>query len=135
MAESETSRIALKFVNEINRHDVESVLAMIPEDHVMVDSLGQESRGKERARDSWSDCFRSFPDYHLGVREWFQNGRVVGMFGVASGTRAVGTELPVENRWRFPAAWRVVVRDHLIAHWQVYADYEPLWKALGVKRY
>jgi len=135
MPESEIVRTALRFVNEINRHDLDSLVALLSDDHLFVDSLGQEVRGKERLRETWGSYFRSFPDYHLAVREWFQNGRVVAMFGTASGTLAAGSELPVQNRWKTPAAWRAVVREHLVTHWQVYADHEPMWKVMGVKRY
>ncbi|HTW77497.1 MAG TPA: nuclear transport factor 2 family protein [Thermoplasmata archaeon] len=126
--------MALRFVNEINRHDIESLLALLTEDHLMIDAQGQELRGKDRLRAAWTECFHAFPDYHLGVKEWFQSGRVVGMFGTASGTFAVGEQLPAENRWRAHAAWRVVVRDHLIAQWQVYVDREPALRAMGPRR-
>ena len=134
MPESDIARAALKFVNEINRHDLESLLSMLSDDHLFVDGLGQELRGRERLREAWRVYFEMFPDYHLAVKEWFQNGRVVAMFGTASGTLAVGADLPAENRWRVPAAWRAVVRDHLIVHWQVYADVEPVRKLLAAKR-
>ena len=135
MPESDIARAALKFVNEINRHDVESVVAMLADDHLFVDGLGQEVRGREKLRESWRAYFAAFPDYHIAVKEWFQNGRVVALFGTASGTFAVGQSLPAENRWSVPAAWRAIVRDHSIVHWQVYADNEPVWKRMGVKRY
>jgi ketosteroid isomerase-like protein len=135
LLESDTVRTALKFVNEINRHDVESLVALLADDHLFVDGLGQEVRGRERLREAWRAYFEWFPDYHLAVKEWFQNGRVVGLFGTASGTFAVGGDLPVQNRWKVPTAWRAVVRDHQIAQWQVYADNEPVWKVMGVKRY
>ena len=135
MPDSETVRTALKFVNEVNRHDLDSIAALLTDDHLFVDGLGQEVRGKEKMCEAWRTYFATFPDYHLAVREWFQNGRVIGMFGTASGTFAVGADLPVQNRWRVPAAWRAVVRDHLVAHWQVYADNEPVWKVMGIKRY
>jgi hypothetical protein len=121
-------------VNEINRHDVESLMALLTEDHVTIDAEGVEVRGRDRLRTLWSDCFRAFPDYHLGVKEWFQNGRTVGMFGTASGTFAVGDQLPAENRWRAPAAWRAVVRDHRIAQWQVYLDRAPALKSMTGRR-
>jgi hypothetical protein len=125
MPEGDTVRTALKFVNEINRHDLDSIAAMLADDHLFTDSLGQEVRGKERMREGWATYLVMFPDYHIGVKEWFQNGRVISLVGVASGTFAVNGNLPAENRWRIPAAWRVVVRDTQIA---------PVWKVMGVKR-
>jgi ketosteroid isomerase-like protein len=126
--ESDIARTALKFVNEVNRHDIEGLLAMLSDDHLFVDALGQEVRGRERLRETWRTYFDMFPDFHLAVKEWFQNGRVVAMFGTASGTLAVGPDLPAENRWRVPAAWRAMVRDQQITHWQVFADNEPVRK-------
>jgi len=128
VVESDTARIALKFVNEINRHDVESLLALLSDDHLLVDADGQEVRGRERIAEAWRARFRECPDYHLGVKEWFQNGRVVAMFGTASGTTAVGEQLPAENRWRVPAAWRAVVRDRQIVQWQSFLDRGPIVK-------
>jgi|HubBroStandDraft_1064217.scaffolds.fasta_scaffold17087_3 ketosteroid isomerase-like protein len=133
MPEGDTVRTALKFVNEINRHDVSAIVALISDDYLFTDALGQEMRGKERAREAWTTYLALFPDYHIGIKEWFQNGRVVSLVGVASGTYAVnGT--PTQNRWKIPAAWRVLVRDNQVVQWQVFADQEPVWKAMGVKR-
>jgi hypothetical protein len=134
MDESETARVALRFVNEVNRHEVESLLDLLTEDHVMIDPEGREVRGRDRLREVWSGWFRACPDYHLGVKEWFQSGRTVGMFGTASGTFAVGERLPAEHRWKAPAAWRAVVRDHRIAQWQVYLDLEPIHRAMDPTR-
>ncbi len=127
MTESETARTALKFVNEINRHDLESISALLSEDHLFIDWLGNEVRGRDRTREGWSAYFQMFPDYHIGVREWFQNGRVVAMIGVASGDRRhrASRGEPLE----IPAAWRAVVRDHQLAQWQVFAGNQPVCRS------
>jgi hypothetical protein len=39
----------------------------------------------------------------------------------------------LENHWNAPAAWRAVVRDGLIAEWQVYADNQSARKIMGVQ--
>jgi hypothetical protein len=38
-----------------------------------------------------------------------------------------------ENHWSAPAAWRAVVRDRLIAEWQVYAGNQNARKFMGVQ--
>jgi ketosteroid isomerase-like protein len=134
MPETDTVRTALKFVNEINRHDVDSVVAMLADDHLFTDSVGQEVRGHERLREAWTSYFAMFPDYHIGIKEWFQNGRVVALFGQASGTFSVNGTLPAENRWKMPAAWRAIVRDNRIVQWQVFADNEPVRRVLAPPR-
>ena len=74
-------------------------------------------------------CARVGPE-HTDV---FSQADVVAAFGSAEGTLAVEGELPKENHWNAPAAWRAVVRDGLIAEWQVYADNQSARKIMGVQ--
>jgi hypothetical protein len=126
-------RIALRFVNEINRHDVAALSTLMSADFRFVDGLGQEVRGKERMCEAWSAYFAKFPDYRIVVRDHLTLGPVVAFFGTASGTYAVGADLPVHNRWSTPAAWRAVVHEGLVTEWQVYADNDPVRKLIGSK--
>jgi ketosteroid isomerase-like protein len=135
MTETEAVRLALKFANEINRHDVDSLLALVSDDHRFVDALGHEVHGREKLREAWTGYFAMFPDYHMDIRETFQSGPVVAMIGTASGTFVVNGELHAQNRWKIPAAWRAMVDHQHVVHWQVFADNEPVWKLMGVKRY
>ncbi len=127
MVESDIVRVALRFVNEINRHDVLALLAMISNDHVFVDSQGQELRGRDRLADAWTTYFGRFPDYRIVIEDHMQWGVVVGLFGTASGTlRGPSGEVPPPNRWKIPAAWKVIVRNGRIERWQVFADNEAV---------
>ena len=134
MAEPDVVRIALRFVNEINRHDVPAILARVSDDHVFIDGLGHELRGKERLRDAWTDYFAWFPDYRILIEDHMEAGIVVGLFGSASGTFSVDGALSPTRRWKIPAAWKAIVRDERVERWQVFADNEPVWKIMGVKR-
>lgn len=135
MSETDAIHVALKFANEINRHDVDALTSLMSVDHLFVDALGQEVHGKEKLREAWTAYFELFPDYHIDIRESFQSGQVIALFGTASGTYAVNGELPARNRWKIPAAWRAIIEHDRVAHWQVFADNEPVWKIMGVKRY
>jgi len=135
MTETDPARVALRFVNEINRHDVAALLAMISPDHVFVDSRGQELRGRERLEAAWTAYFAMFPDYRVVIDDRFSTGPVVGLFGTASATfRAPDGSLPPEHRWRIPAAWKAVVRDGRIERWQVFADNEPVQRIVSAAR-
>lgn len=133
MPESDVVRTALRFVNEINRHDVDAILALVSDDHLLVDALGREVRGRDRLRDAWSGYFALFPDYRIVIEDHMQSGLVVGLFGSASGTLSVDGVLAPSGRWKIPAAWRAVVRDGRIERWQVCADNEPVRKVLAAK--
>jgi ketosteroid isomerase-like protein len=133
VTEAEIVRVALKFANEINRHDVDGLVALLSDDHLFVDALGQEVHGRDKLRAAWRAYFDLFPDYHIDVRETFQSGRVVALLGSASGTLMVDGQARAENRWKVPAAWRAVVDHGQVVHWQVYVDNEPARKILATR--
>ena len=126
MVESDPDRVALRFVNEINRHDVPALFELMASDFRYVDGLGQEIRGREKMRDAWATYFGQFPDYHVVIRDHLALGSVVALFGTATGTCAELGELPPRSRWSLPIAWRAVVREGRVEEWQVYTDSEPI---------
>ena len=127
--------IALEFVSRINRHDVAGLAALMTEDHRFVDGLGQEVRGRERMAEGWRGYFAWFPDYSVRVEHALSGGNVVALMGTAQGTYCVSGRTPTENHWQIPAAWKAMIRNECVAEWRVYADNEPVWKIMGVKRY
>ncbi len=127
--------VALAFVDRINSHDVEGLAALMTEDHCFVDGLGQTVRGRERMKTGWAGYFDWFPDYSVKVDDIFGKGNVVGLFGTAQGTYLVNGKLVSENHWEIPAAWKAGVQGGRVSEWRVYADNEPVWKIMGVRRY
>ena len=123
--------IVLSFMDRINAANVEQLCALMTEDHVFVDGLGNRVQGRETMRKGWTVYFHMFPDYRISHTDIFSQGNVVAAFGSAEGTLAVEGKLPHENHWRAPAAWRAVVRDGLIAEWQVFADNQQARKIMG----
>jgi len=133
--ENRAVAVALEIVNRINRHDVGGLAAIMSEDHRFIDSLGQAVDGRERMEKGWLTYFDWFPDYRIKVDEILSNGNVVALFGTAEGTFLVNGKLLAENHWKIPAAWKAVIRGEQVSEWSVYADNEPVWKVMGVKRY
>jgi len=86
--------VALAFVDRINRHDVEGLVALMSEDHCFVDGLGQVVRGRERMEKGWLAYFGWFPDYSIKLHDTLSKGSLVGLFGSAQGTYSVNGKLP-----------------------------------------
>ena len=128
-------QVALAFVDAINRHDVEALVALMTEDHCFVDGLGKVFRGRQQMKNGWIGYFGWFPDYSVKLDQSLSQDNVVALFGFAQGTYAVNGKLSPESHWEIPAAWKAVVRGGRIAEWRVFADNEPVWKIMGVKRY
>jgi len=127
--------IALAFIDQINSHDVPSLAMLMNEDILFIDGLGQIVRGKRQLEQGWRAYFSWFPDYSIEVEETFSQGSVVALFGSAQGTYAVKGKLLPENHWKIPAAWKATVRDERIHEWRIYADNEPVWKIMRMKRF
>jgi len=124
--------VVLAFMECINVADVDGLCALMTEDHVFVDGLGNRIQGREAMRKGWAGYFRMFPDYRVSHSEVFSHGDVVASFGTAEATYAADGKLAKENHWSVPAAWRAVVRNGLIAEWQVYADNQAARKIMGL---
>jgi ketosteroid isomerase-like protein len=121
-------RTALAFVRTINSHNVKRLMSLVSDDHKFVDALGQVVSGNANLESAWSGYFELFPDYHVTIGNALEKGDVVGLFGTASGSFH-------RRNWEIPGAWKAVVRGGKVSEWRVYADNEPVWKLLGVRRY
>jgi ketosteroid isomerase-like protein len=124
----------LAFLEHINAGSVDGLCALMTEDHLFVDGLGNSVQVREAMRKGWAGYRRMFPDYRVSHTDVFSQDDVVAALGSAEGTLAVKGELPKENHWSVPAAWRVVVRDGLIAEWHVYADNQGARKIMAVPK-
>jgi len=120
-----------RFLDLINQRDVAELCQLMTEDHVFIDSLGQSVRGRETMRAGWRSYYAFCPDYWVSHEEIFDSGNTVAVFGSAGGTIAAHGELPPENKWRVPAAWRAVVDKGLVKEWQVYADNKPVYDIMA----
>lgn len=121
-----------EFIARINAHDADGIVALCTPEHRFVDGLGQVLTGHDRLRAAWSGYLELFPDYSIEIESLAVAGALVLVAGSASGSVATGT--PKEQRWRIPAAWRAQVRGGLIDVWQVYADNQPVLRALETRR-
>jgi ketosteroid isomerase-like protein len=123
--------VVLAFLEAINSGEADKVCALMSEDHLFVDALGNEVRGRESMRKAWTGYFQWFPDYRVSHEEILSHGEVVAAFGSAQGTYAKNGNIAKENHWNAPAAWKAVVCDGLVKEWRVYADNQAARKIMG----
>jgi ketosteroid isomerase-like protein len=118
--------VSSRFIERINTHDLDGMAALIASDHRLIDSMGAELHGRDRVREGWRQYFVMVPDYSVEVVRSFSDGAEVVLLGVARGTYTADGTLHPTNAWSTPAAWRALIRDGLVAEWQIYADNEPI---------
>jgi ketosteroid isomerase-like protein len=127
--------VVLSFLEQINRHDVDQICALMSDDHEFVDSLGSVVRGKTAMRQAWIGYFFLVPDYRITLDQSFTAGDAVALFGTASGTYAPGGKADKAKSWQMPLAIRGTVRNSQVARWEVYADNEPVRSLMGTPRW
>ena len=118
--------IVLAFVKAINDHDVDEIYNLISEDHIFIDGSGEKHVGKINMKEGWKNYFDMFPDYSVDITDIIEDNLVIGFFGYASATCKIAKDKINSNFWKTPAAWKAIVENEKIKHWQVYCDYTRL---------
>jgi hypothetical protein len=134
MSEKKALQVVLKFVENINKHDVEGLARLMSANHRFIDSEGTKCSGRKIMKAGWIGYLKWFPDYRISVDRIMQRGDEVGLFGTASGTFCVKNRLLKKNRWKIPGAWRGLVKNGLVAEWQVYADNDSVRRIMERNR-
>lgn len=124
--------VARRFIEAINRHDLEAMMALMTEDHRLIDSGGVTLAGRDSVVDVWKAYFTMVPDYRIGLSESFEREDTAVVLGQASGSY-VDQDRRHHGSWETPAAWRAVTAAGRVVEWQVFADNEPvralMWQA------
>ena len=118
-------------MDAINRHDADALAVLMSDDHRFTDSLGNKVQGRQKMKTGWLGYFAFCPDYWITHEAIFGDGNSVAVFGAAGGTIAANGNLPLENKWRTPAAWLSIVENGLVKEWRVYADNKPVYDIMA----
>ena len=110
----------------INRHDVDAIMQIVHDQHVFVDSLGNEVRGASAVRKAWEAYLAKVPDYWVRIDHGVLAPEYIALFGAAGGTLAVDGQLKSDNWWETTAAWRAEIAEGRVVKWQVYANNQPI---------
>jgi hypothetical protein len=112
-----------KFIDRINSHDVDGVVALMADDYCFVNSSGDSYHGRDFMRAEWTRHFDRYPDFKIIVNTMISGPEGVGVFGHAAGTYTDAID-PVDedDQWDVPAAFLGMARGGKMVHWQVFSD-------------
>jgi ketosteroid isomerase-like protein len=123
--------IVLAFVKAINDHDVDKIYDLMSDDHIFIDGSGGKHVGKIGMKEGWQNYYQMFPDYSIQITDVVVHNSIIGLFGHASGSyKIIKNET---NYWKTTAAWKAIVENKKIMHWQVYCDYTQLMEIIKKK--
>jgi steroid delta-isomerase-like uncharacterized protein len=107
------------FAEAWGRSDVESLLALLADDIVLIQPLMAPVEGKAAARESFARLFRLFPDLHADVHRWAASGDLVFIEFTLEGTFG-------GRKVSWPAVDRFFLQDGLAKERISYFDPGPL---------
>lgn len=116
------TKVVVDFADAISHADVDRMCSLMTDDHLFIDSQDNKMEGKEMMKIAWIAYFGLFPDYKIEIEELYENESSICILGYASRTYKSLQNKNNNNHWRVPAAWKAVVKDNLVQHWQVYTD-------------
>jgi len=120
--------VALRFVECINRGDLNSLVALMPEDHTFVDLAGDVEKGRQTMKSGWKQYFTACPEYMIHISDIYLVENEVILVGRTTGSH-VG--LPRQEEIRDPIIWVAKVEAGLVKEWRLYLDSEERRAQLG----
>jgi len=114
--------IVLDYIAAINEADLDRILSLMSDDHIMIDPQDHKMTGKDNLRQAWIGYFGLFPDYKIEVNEILEKDSLICILGYASGTYKNLKNDDNSNFWKIPLALAAIIKDNYISQWQIYAD-------------
>lgn len=108
--------VVLRFVDHVNRGDLERIAPMLAPNHLLSDDPASCFEGRLSALRRWHHLFSLYPDYRIDIFDMEQFGDSVYVVGHVRGTHSSG------GRSESAATWYVRVSGGRIAEWRVYAE-------------
>ena len=122
MSVPDPAEIALKFVDCINRQDVEGLGALMTGDHTFVGyERGDRAQGREVMARGFAEYFAAFPGYRINVSKVLRSGDDIAIIGTTTGSH-VAPELEA----RETLIWTARIEHGLVAEWRIYTDLEQI---------
>lgn len=128
MVETSAVDVAFRFVECINRQDLDALTGLMSANHKFVDLSGSVEKGQERMREGWAEYFRLCPAYMIHVGQVYQVGDSIVLVGRTTGSHL---GLPRLEEFRDPVIWTARVADGLVTEWRLYPVAPDVLAALG----
>jgi uncharacterized glyoxalase superfamily protein PhnB/ketosteroid isomerase-like protein len=118
----------LAFVDRINHGDLDGLLALATDDHVL-QILDEPPVSGEALRRAWNGYFTAFPRYVIHPVHLVADGDMVTVLGNTTGSHL---GLPDEEELKEDVIWSGEVREGRLGRWSILADTTELRRARGL---
>jgi hypothetical protein len=120
--------IALRYVECINRLDLDGLVELMPEDYVFIDLAGDAYEGLAHMKPGWLEYFTNWPEYMIHVSEVYLVETIVILIGRTTGSHL---QQPRHVEIQGTLIWIAEIEDHKVKVWRLYSDTDENRKMLG----
>lgn len=124
-----TIAAAISFIDCINRGDLDSLTALMTDDHTLVVLDEPPLVGRRQNRDAWRGYFSSFPNYVIYPRHIAGDGASVAVLGTTTGSHL---GLPDDEESKLDVIWLAKVVEGRVSLWRVAEDAAGLRAQVGI---
>lgn len=110
MCPADPEQIALQFNEQINRHDLAGLAALMSADHRFVDRAGNMACGKAAMLEAWGRFFEMFPEYQNTFTRVEIDGSRVRLYGYATWKPGDAPDF---------AIWTATIENDLVVEWRI----------------
>lgn len=130
MSEPRAIDVAFRFVEHINRRELESLVELMTPDHRFIDLAGDVEEGRDVMGAGWADYFAHYPDYMIHISHFFVRDDVVIFVGRTTGSHL---RLPRDVEFQEPVIWIAPIENGLVAEWRLYPYTDQVCQKLGIR--
>ncbi len=113
----EIAGVALRFVDYINRQNLDNLTALMTDDFTFVSLDGTREQGRDRMRSGWTQYFADYPAYRIFVAQINVTDQTVLLLGHTTGSHVQQTP---EIEFHDPAYFAARIENSQIAEWRIY---------------
>jgi ketosteroid isomerase-like protein len=121
MRRTNAERIALKFVECINKQDIEGLVTLMTEEFTMIAYERKPETGRELMREGFQGYFTDFPKYKIHVLKVARSGDDIAIIG-----KTTGSHIAPEIEAKETVIWIAKVEDNLVSEWRIFSDLDHL---------
>jgi ketosteroid isomerase-like protein len=111
--------VTISFIDHVNRGDLDGLVALMLDDHVLAVLDEPPVVGRDANREAWRGYFGAFPDYVIYPDHIAATGSTVAVLGTTTGSHL---GLPDDEESRLTVIWVARVIGGEVAEWRILED-------------
>ena len=121
--------VAMRFLDAINRGDIESLAALMHEEYQLRVFDEPPQRGRKNGIAGWRGYASAFPEYRIFPQETALRGDTAAILGHTTGSHL---GLPDDEERILTLIWLATIREGLVVRWDLIEDTADNRRAWGL---